>query len=160
MSLARAEASGDPGVRVYIAGPMTGIPSFNIPAFDQLAADLRGQGHEVVSPSELDDPATRAVAMASPDGAPGSGGTNGHTWGDFLARDVKILADGGIEAVVVLPGWEKSKGARLETFVATLGGLPVLAAPSLIYLTARRLIAAWAGLDASDILLYRKPVEP
>lgn len=114
-----------PLLRVYIAGPMTGIRQFNFPAFFSMAASLRTAGFDVHSPAEMDDEATRAVAMTSPDGAPGSGSANGETWGDFLARDVKLLADSGIEAVVVLPGWQRSKGARLETFVASLVGLPV-----------------------------------
>lgn len=111
---------------VYIAGPMTGIPQFNYPAFMDLAARLRAAGFKVKSPAEMDDEATAAAAMASPDGAPGSGSANGETWGDFLSRDVKLLADGGIEAIIVLPGWERSRGARLETFVGhRMVGLPV-----------------------------------
>jgi hypothetical protein len=98
---------------------MTGIPQFNFPAFDALAASLRAGGFDVKSPAEMDDPVTRAAALASPDGAPGSGSANGETWGDFLARDVKLLSDGGIEAIVVLPNWHRSRGARLETFVAS-----------------------------------------
>lgn len=113
-------------MKVYLAGPMTGIPQFNFPVFDAAAADLRERGFEVVSPAELDDPETRAAALASPDGAPGSGMASDETWGDFLARDVKLIADGGVEAIVVLPGWEGSRGARLETFIANaLCGAPV-----------------------------------
>lgn len=113
-------------MRVYLAGPMTGIPQFNIPAFDAAAGDLRARGYDVVSPAELDDPETRKAALASPDGAPGTGTSNGETWGDFLSRDVKLIADEGIEGIVVLPGWTASKGARLETFVGRLCKLPIL----------------------------------
>lgn len=109
---------------IYIAGPMTGIPQFNFPLFDRTAASLREQGYDVRSPAELDEEATREAALASPDGAPGSGSTNGESWADFLARDVKLIAD-GVEAVAVLPGWETSKGARLEVFTARLTGKPV-----------------------------------
>jgi hypothetical protein len=105
---------------------MTGIPQFNFPAFDEAAADLRMRGYTVVSPAELDRPDTRAAALASPDGAMGSGTNNGETWGDFLARDVKLIADEGIEAIVCLPGWEKSRGARLETFVGRLCDIPIV----------------------------------
>lgn len=112
--------------RVYLAGPMTNLPAFNIPEFDRAAHVLRSHGLVVHSPAELDDPDTRARALASPDGAPGSGSVNGETWGDFLARDVKLIADSGLDAVVVLPGWAISRGARLETFVGhALCGLPV-----------------------------------
>lgn len=110
--------------RIYISGPMTGIPQFNFPVFDAAAAHLRDLGLEVVSPAELDAPETREAALASPDGAPGSGTTSDETWADFLARDVKLIAD-EIDAVALLPDWHKSRGARLETFVARLCGRPV-----------------------------------
>lgn len=112
--------------RIYIAGPMTGIPQFNFPLFDEAARVLRHDGYDAVSPAELDDPEDRKAALESPDGHMHGGHHMNKTWGDFLARDVKLLADDGIEAVVVLPGWETSRGARLETYVANaLCGLPI-----------------------------------
>lgn len=113
--------------RVYVCGPMTNLPQFNYPAFDRATAELRAAGHEVTSPAELDDPETRRAALASPDGAPGTGSHCGETWGDFLARDVKLLADGDLEEIRVIAGWPRSRGARLETFVGgALCGLRVL----------------------------------
>lgn len=112
-------------MKLYTAGPMTGLPQFNFPAFDAMAASLRRAGHDVISPAELDDPADRAAALASPDGHMHGGHHMNKTWGDFLARDVKLIADDGIEGIVVLHGWEKSRGARLETFVAFLCDIPV-----------------------------------
>ena len=116
-------------MKVYIAGPMTGIPQFNFPAFDAAAENLRtmfaSDGLVVISPAEMDDPDTRAAAMSSPDGAPGSGTASDETWGDFLSRDVKLVAD-VVDAVMVLPGWERSKGARLEVYVAQTVGKPIL----------------------------------
>jgi len=112
--------------KVYIAGPMTGYPQFNIPKFDAAAKHLREAGYEAVSPAELDDPEIRAISLASPDGAIATLNSHGKTWGDFLARDVKLLADDGIEAIFVMPGWERSTGARLETFVgAALKGMTI-----------------------------------
>jgi hypothetical protein len=108
-------------MKFYLAGPMTGIPQFNFPAFHEAAAKLRAAGYVIQSPAEMDDPKTTAAAMASPDGKPGSGSPNGDTWGDFLARDVKIIAD-GVHGIILMPGWEKSRGARLELFVSMLCG--------------------------------------
>jgi hypothetical protein len=110
-------------MKVYLAGPMSNIPQLNFPAFDAAAADLRSRGYEVVSPAELDDPEDRAAALASPDG---NMAKIDKTWGHFLARDVKLIADEGIEAIVCLDGWKESRGARLETFVGRLVGLPIL----------------------------------
>ena len=113
-------------MKLYIAGPMTWHPQYNYPAFDEMAAWLREQGYEVISPSELDNEQDRAAALDSLDGDPATYGGDS-TWGDFLSRDVKLIADIGLDGIVVLPGWHKSRGARLETFVGgALGGLPIL----------------------------------
>jgi len=111
-------------MRIYLAGPMTGIPCFNFPAFDAAEADLIDRGYDVVAPADLHDPEIRPVCMASPDGALNSVAST-ITWGEALALDVKMIADDGIEAIVVMRGWEKSRGARLEVFVGRLCGLPI-----------------------------------
>lgn len=116
--------------RIYVAGPMSGLPQMNFPAFDDAAETLRDIGYDVVSPAELDSPQARACALASVDGSTDDY-AEGDTWGSLLARDVKLIADEGIEGIVVLEGWEKSRGARLETFVARLCGLRVIEYPSL-----------------------------
>jgi Domain of unknown function (DUF4406) len=109
-------------MKLYLAGKMSGIPQFNFPAFDDAATKLRASGYEIVSPAEIDDPETRAKALASHDGA-GDGSMDGNTWGDFLARDVKIIAD-EVDGIVFLPNWTESRGARLEAFVALLSYKP------------------------------------
>jgi len=109
-------------MKFYVAGPMSGIKSFNYPLFDAVAKQIRELGHEAVNPAEMDDPETRAEAMASEDGVLVDGACNGDTWGDFLARDVKLIADSDINAICLLPKWETSRGARMEAFVClTLG---------------------------------------
>ena len=39
--------------RIYIAGPMTGIPEHNYPAFHAAVAKLRAEGYAVTSPADL-----------------------------------------------------------------------------------------------------------
>lgn len=119
----------------YIGGPMTNLPQFNYPAFDEAARTLREEGKEILSPSELDDPATRIEALASLDGAPDTVAASGFgsdardgVYRTFLGRDVDMLFDTpGLEGMYVIPGWKNSRGAILETFVvAALMGLPVV----------------------------------
>lgn len=108
-------------LKIYTAGPMTGYPQFNFPAFQEAADTLRAQGIDVVSPHELDDPETSALALKSKTGTLGDASPHGQTWGDFLARDVKIVAD-QVDGIAVLHNWERSKGAKLEVTVALLAG--------------------------------------
>jgi hypothetical protein len=104
-------------MKVYLAGPMSGLPQFNFPLFDSVALDLRGLGYDVVSPVELDDEDDRGAAMESTTGDPDEAL---RTWGDYLSRDVKLIADEGIQGIVLLPNWNHSRGARLECTVGLL----------------------------------------
>ena len=115
-------APGREEMKLYIAGPMTGRAYHNVPAFEAAATELRSQGHDCIVPIELDGDEYRDFCLADPTGR--AEAPDERTWGDFLARDVKCIAD-EVEAVVVLPGWRDSKGARLETYVALLTGKPV-----------------------------------
>lgn len=85
-------------MKVYIAGPMTGLPEYNYPAFHSAAAELRGRGYEVESPAEHDH------------------GTD-MPWDFYVRLGLVKLLD--CDAVVLLPGWENSRGARLEWYVAS-----------------------------------------
>lgn len=109
-------------MKYYLTGPMSGIPQFNFPLFKRASAQLRAAGYDVVSPHEMDPPDQQAAAWASPDGKLDTvGKLAGYTWGETLARDVKIVAD-QVQGLILLPGWDKSRGARLEAFVGLLTG--------------------------------------
>ena len=106
-------------MKYYLAGPMSGIPHFNFPMFIAVATILRSRGYDIISPAELDSPEDCAAALASLDGYQASDGTHTHTaktWGDFLSRDVKIVAD-EVGGIIFLPGWQHSRGAKTEAFV-------------------------------------------
>jgi nucleoside 2-deoxyribosyltransferase len=109
---------------IYICGPMTGYPNFNYPAFTEAAATLRGQGMNVISPHELDKDHDKSDYDIAAKSATGNVADLKQTWGDFLARDVKIVAD-AVTGIALLPNWQHSKGAKLEVTVALLQGKPV-----------------------------------
>lgn len=97
-------------MRVYLAGPMSGIDQHNFPAFHGAADLLRDLGLDVASPAELDgDPPDRQPTERE--------------WQAYLRRDLPVMLD--CDAVVVLPGWEDSRGARLEVRTALAVGIPV-----------------------------------
>lgn len=92
--------------RVYVSGPMTGMPDFNYPAFNAAAAQLRAAGYEVVNPAELD-----------------ANDTGPMTWEQYMRRDIKALMD--CDGLALLPGWRNSRGALLESFLARALGFDV-----------------------------------
>lgn len=85
--------------RVYLAGPMTGFPEHNFPAFKNYTTWLRNHGYDVVSPEELENKETGPRK----------------SWEYYLTRDLRELLT--CCAIAVLPGWEKSRGATLEIYV-------------------------------------------
>lgn len=114
-------------MKVYLSGPMSGIPQFNIPEFERVTGRLRAMGWEVLSPHELDGVVLNDASKSADGDIDAFEKKTGVTWGDLLARDVKLIADEGVEGVVNLAGWEKSRGARLENYVALLCKLPIYA---------------------------------
>jgi hypothetical protein len=92
-------------MKIYIAGPMTGIPEFNFPAFHAAAKRLRAEGHCAINPAEVNpDPAT--------------------PWVDCMRKDIPKVLE--CEAIYLLPGWDKSKGALLEMHIAEALGMTVI----------------------------------
>ena len=79
---------------------MTGIALHNFPAFEEAARRLREQGHTVISPHECEE-----VNHDAP-----------KPWAYYMRRD--IVAMMGCDTIVMLPGWEQSRGANLERHVA------------------------------------------
>lgn len=82
---------------LYVSGPMTGIAEHNYPAFHAEAKRLRAAGFEVINPAEINV------------------GPNA-SWHDYLRADVRAMMR--CNGIVMLPGWEDSRGARLEYHIA------------------------------------------
>lgn len=108
-------------MRVYLSGPMTGVPACNFPAFDEACAKLRDAGHSVISPHEQDSLALQTASRASVDGVNTIESTPGESLGRTLGNDVKVVID-DVEAIVLLNCWERSRGSRLEVYAGLLYG--------------------------------------
>jgi hypothetical protein len=98
---------------IYIAGPMTGYPEFNFPAFDA-ARDNLERDWNVISPADMDrelgfDPAWDDVTS--------------EFLRDAMRRDIDAVMH--VDALYALAGWEQSKGASAEVALAEWRGIPV-----------------------------------
>lgn len=114
-------------MKIYVAGPMRGIPEFNFPAFNAAAAKLRAEGHEVFNPAEKDN--ERHGTDISKGNATGdeSLATQQHGFNlrEALALDLEFICRQA-DAIALLPGWENSKGANAERATAVALGLKLI----------------------------------
>ena len=97
--------------RVYLSGPMTGLPDLNFPAFNSYARRLRAAGYDVINPAEI-----------NPDGA--------KSWHACMRADLAALLT--CDALALMPGWQTSNGAHLEMHVAHRVGIEITFADALI----------------------------
>lgn len=103
-------------MRVYLAGPMSGIKHFNFPAFHRAAAELRAQGYHVFNPAEADYESVKL----NEDGDESK--SEGFCRRRALREDLTWICDHA-ECIALLPGWENSSGARAELALAQALGL-------------------------------------
>lgn len=92
---------------IYLSGPISGMPEKNHPLFMEVAGKLRDEGHEVYNPREFcwtGDVFPKRKAFAA--------------YCDFICNRA--------DTIVLLPGWEKSKGAKTECGLAENCGLDII----------------------------------
>lgn len=83
-------------MKFYISGAITNVPDYK-EKFNAAEEQLQGLGLETVNPARLDL-------------------GNTATWEDYMKQDVKLLAD--CDGIFMIKGWRRSKGARLERYLA------------------------------------------
>ena len=115
-------------MNVYIAGPMTGHDRYNEAAFLAARDALKHRGHNVITPFDLND-----MVWFRNTGRHFDPGTDKCDWDtpehatilrEMLTEDmVAVLA---ADAVYVLPGWQRSRGATVEVLVAQNANIPVI----------------------------------
>lgn len=93
--------------RVYISGAISGQPDLNRPAFEAAAKALRASGYTAVNPFDV---------------CP-----NPASWEEAMRADVKALMD--CDGIVLLPGWERSRGATIEARLAADLGIRRMETP-------------------------------
>ena len=93
---------------IYCSGPMTGIYNNNYEEFHKNTKFLRDLGWTVISPAEMD--AELGVDPTQP--------FSEEQYLNTLRHDYKALAD--CDSIAFMPGWEKSRGAKLESDFANV----------------------------------------
>ena len=110
-------------MKIYLSGPMTGLPEYNYRAFHAAARQLRSLGHTVVNPAELHPHGwlrrllhrvLRVLRLVR-------GNPPAPTWVDYMRADVRALLE--CDVIATLPGWEQSRGARIEVSIAAELGM-------------------------------------
>lgn len=101
--------------RVYIAGPMSGLPGLNHAAFNAAAAALRGAGFDAVNPVDLNPPPPANLDSLDEH-------QRLQLWRQCMRRDLAAML--GCDVVVLLTGWTRSRGAWLEQELAEKLGIP------------------------------------
>ncbi len=122
----------------YVCGPMTGMKDFNFPLFDQVAELARKQGLSIINPVELDrehgiDP------VANPGSVERAHAADPNLLQTIVQRDTEVInkleKDKG-DGLIILPGWQKSEGARAEVAVAIW-----------MHLKFKQVRTTWCGQD-------------
>ena len=94
---------------VYISGPMSGFENYNFEAFDNAAKYIRDRGDIAVNP------ASRGKEWVA------KNGNREMTDNEYRRIMIDCLNDlRSCDAIFLLKGWEKSKGAKQELSVALI----------------------------------------
>lgn len=102
---------------IYLSGPMTNDPNYreNFKYFEDL---FEGSGYHVFNPVYLSDRLIKENNLSTEQAF------SEENRNLFLREDIKAMLD--CTKVVMLPGWKKSKGAKLECKIAEMLGMEVV----------------------------------
>lgn len=90
--------------RVYLSGAISSLPIDEARMmFDKTESEISMWGHEVVNPMKI-------VPYKK-----------GRSWFSYMVRDIAQLVR--CDAIMMLPNWKQSRGARIERRIAKILGL-------------------------------------
>lgn len=97
--------------RIYIMGPMTGMPDMNREAFAMAEGMALFRGMTPINPHSMETPAE-------------DGESREEMYRRVMPGDIYELST--CDFVLALPGWERSRGCALEAHAADLMGIPLV----------------------------------
>lgn len=99
--------------RIYVAGPMRGIPAFNYPKFNEAESFLATVGWQVFNPAKIGERF----------GTPEQINADPALLAQLLKTELDVVRS--CHAIFLLRGWEKSAGAKQELAEAIKAGAEV-----------------------------------
>ena len=116
-------------IKVYIAGPMTGVGgNFNIPLFDHVANRLRSTGKcEVFNPADLARQMIGPLEMIMKLDKK----TLKAKRKELIKHELVWICERA-DYVLTLPGWQRSAGAKAEVATAEAVDVPVRQVPNVV----------------------------
>ena len=109
-------------MKIYIAGPMTGLKEFNFPAFFAAESGLSELGHECFNPARNDEE-KYGIDVTGTDGDPKQIPT--FDLRKALSDDTRYICEEA-EGIYMLKGWERSSGACAEHALAKALNLEII----------------------------------
>ena len=91
-------------MKIYISGPISGLPAGNYESFLEAEDAITEKGHEAINPHKVCQHMTGS-------------------WLDYMRADIKALMDA--DAILLIDGWSDSRGAVVELQIAAMLGLRV-----------------------------------
>ena len=89
---------------------MTGLPKFGFDIFRRASSQLRAQGLNIKCPTEIDHGETDENRGQYP-------------YTKYARASLKLLLD--CDAIILMSGWETSRGCLTELYVATAMEMPI-----------------------------------
>lgn len=147
-------------MRFYVSGPMSNIEHHNFPAFYECEQDLESMGYQPLNPARRYADDTWEVASADVLDTP-------ETWESCIRRDVVQVLNS--EGIVLMPGWQKSRGACLELILSVSIGnsvavwfpgreLVLIDDPSIHYDMAVDTLKRFGTISPVDMYNAKRPV--
>ena len=128
---------------IYISGPMTGLPRLNRNEFLKAANYYKIFGHMVMNPHDIGH---------SVDAMNHSLGIKLTDYHEYLAHDLSFLVN--CTKMVLLPGWQNSKGCAYEIAFATDCNIDIVEAYT------ERVMKFTHNLQIQEIVTLREASEP